>query len=231
MNYIMLLARLFSKEEWADDFLEFGKFRMNTLNSFKNYIDEYSYNIGDPLEGISSHYLGDHDVKLTIKHKNQVIDISDFVSLHIQRNDILYQNVFCMFAPSVIKDVEYTIESMTDKISLNEDTKKLGDHMVIIHKPEVFFERLKEASNKLNYILKLGLIDYRDFSKPIRLKDEEIGFVKSIDYAHQSEYRIMIDSRRNIDEHIDMQIGSLKDIAIKIKTEDFNNSFKITPKT
>lgn len=200
---------------------------MNTLNSFKNYIDEYDNNVGDQLEGVSSHYLGNHDIKLSMKYGEEEVDITDFVSLHWHESSILNKNVFCMFAPNADKDAEFTIEEMTKLISMDEDAEKLGQFMVVITDAEEFFIRFRRAAERLGYAVKGGLIEYRDFSNPISLKDEEIGFVKRIEYSHQQEYRLMVNTGKNIDEHVDMEIGPLDDITILIATKDFNKKFKI----
>ena len=116
---------------------------------------------------------------------------------------------------------------MTGLISLQKDAEKLGEYMVIILNSQEFFNRFSRAVDKMGCRARGHLIEYRDFTQPVSLKDDEIGFVKRLEYAHQNEYRIMLDTGRNTDEFVDMEIGTLNDIAILIDTKDFNDSFKI----
>ncbi|MDC4765278.1 hypothetical protein NQ808_19185, partial [Acinetobacter baumannii] len=61
-------------------------------------------------------------------------------------------------------------------------------------------------------------------NNPVHVPIEKIGFVKSDEFSHQKEYRLMVDDGRNIDEYIELQIGPLNDIAFLIPTKDFNQS-------
>lgn len=51
MAYVMMLARVFSSEKYANEFINNGKFRLNTLNFFKGYKEELS-NSKRPLNPI-----------------------------------------------------------------------------------------------------------------------------------------------------------------------------------
>lgn len=229
-NEIKLLARIFAKKEWAEDFYSSGKFRMNTLSSFKNYPDEHANNIGDQLEGASRIYHEGCDLKLTIKFDDEVHDIFDFKSVIIAPTHILNRNVFCMYAPSIDTESRYTLDQMYDRILLQEETKNLGDYIVAITDIGEFFNRFKREIARLGYDAKGGLVKYRDITQQTILEDDEIGFVKSIDYAHQKEFRIMINTNKNVDEHIDIEIGPLSDIAKLFNTCDFNDLLRIDVK-
>ncbi|EPJ3672957.1 hypothetical protein NPI23_003884, partial [Acinetobacter baumannii] len=96
--------------------------------------------------------------------------------------------------------------------------------------PEEFFERFAKTVKKLGYKMKRDLVEYVDFNNSVHVPRDKIGFVKSDQFSHQKEYRLMIDDGRNVDEHIDLEIGSLADITYLIPTEDFNKSLEIKVK-
>ncbi|MGZ7427970.1 hypothetical protein ACXVRC_13075, partial [Acinetobacter baumannii] len=75
MAYVMMLARVFSSEKYANEFINNGKFRLNTLNFFKGYKEELSNNIGDRYEGISFRATGEQEVKVTIEYNNESHEI------------------------------------------------------------------------------------------------------------------------------------------------------------
>ncbi|AWO16103.1 MULTISPECIES: hypothetical protein [Acinetobacter calcoaceticus/baumannii complex] len=223
MAYIMMLARVFSKEEYAKDFINNGKFRLNTLNFFKGYDEEHANNIGDVYEGIRYRATAEQEVKVTIEYngKREEIEVQEVYS---HDNYVLNNNVFCLYAPSVDIEKKYTLEAMREIVAFQEDAEKLGDYLVIITNPDEFFERVRKTILKLGYTLKRGLVEYVDFNNPVHVPIEKIGFVKSDEFSHQKEYRLMVDDGRNIDEYIELQIGPLNDIAFLIPTKDFNQS-------
>lgn len=223
MAYIMMLARVFSKEEYAKDFINNGKFRLNTLNFFKGYEEEHANNIGDVYEGIRYRATAEQEVKVTIEYngKREEIEVQEVYS---HDNYVLNNNVFCLYAPSVDIEKKYTLEAMREIVAFQEDAEKLGDYLVIITNPDEFFERGRKTILKLGYTLKRGLVEYVDFNNPVHVPIEKIGFVKSDEFSHQKEYRLMVDDGRNIDEYIELQIGPLNDIAFLIPTKDFNQS-------
>lgn len=218
-----MLARVFSKEEYAKDFINNGKFRLNTLNFFKGYEEEHANNIGDVYEGIRYRATAEQEVKVTIEYngKREEIEVQEVYS---HDNYVLNNNVFCLYAPSVDIEKKYTLEAMREIVAFQEDAEKLGDYLVIITNPDEFFERVRKTILKLGYTLKRGLVEYVDFNNPVHVPIEKIGFVKSDEFSHQKEYRLMVDDGRNIDEYIELQIGPLNDIAFLIPTKDFNQS-------
>lgn len=231
-KYIVCLARVFSKEQYAKDFVMEGKFRCNTLKFFKNYKEEAFNNIGDIDEGILMNVTSQSEAKLKIK----AVGTDDwhelnFVNLKSHSKSVLTNNIFCMYAPNIELDNQYSIEEVEQIIRIQEDAEKLGEYLVIIIKPEIFFERLrKEVVDKKKFTLKRGLVNYVDMSNSFHIKDENAGFLKSNAYEHQKEYRIMLDDGKDEDLHIDLEIGSLEDISFIIPTRDFNTSFKLENK-
>lgn len=232
-NWIVCLARVFSEEKYANEFINQGKFRCNTLNFFKNYKDEFLNNIGDEHEGIVSNFKPEDGVELKIKDpaKDEWHVITDYEDLKIHSNSVLFKNILCMYAPNIKKDKSYSLEEYEEIVKIPKEAENLGNYLVVITKPDIFFERLiAEVVDKKQYTLRKTLVIYKDFSKSFSINEEAIGFVKSDVFAHQKEYRILIDKSGEDDIHLDLEIGSLKDIAILIPTSDFNSSFKVALK-
>jgi len=231
-RYIFCLARVFSKEQYALDFLSKGKFRCNTLRFFKDYKEEELNNIGDVNEGILFNMTRDSGAKLKVRPQGteEWMEL-DFQHLRYHSNSVLTNNVFCMYAPNLGVDEKYSVEEIEQIVKIQEEAEKLGEYLVLIIKPEIFFKRLQmEVVHKRKYLLRRGLIEYVNLQNSFNLNLDNPGFYKSDEYAHQKEYRIMIDDGKNEDLHMDLEIGSLDDIAFMIPTGDFNSSIKVSSK-
>ena len=232
-KYVVCIARVFSTEERAFDFIEKGKFRCNTLKFFKEYEDKHKNNIGDPNEGIISNYPQGSGAILKIKahQAKEWHTIGDYSSLQFHSNNILNNPAFCLYAPSVEKDEKYSLDEFEGFVRIQEDAEKLGDYMVMISDPKKFFEMLRnEVEVNLGFKLKMGLVEYHDFLDQFEVPNHMVGFVKSKIFAHQKEFRVVIDRGVNDFAPLDLEIGALNDIAFMIPTKDFNSSFKVENK-
>lgn len=231
-KWVVCLARVFSKEQWAIDFIEKGKFRCNTLKYFKEYEDEHNNNIGDRDEGIIANFPKDGAIlKIRAQGSDEWHTIEDYLELKLHSNQVLNNPAFCMYAPSIEKDEEYTLDEFEGFVELQEDAENLGDFMVLISDPNAFFERLRhEVEVNKGYRLKKGLVEYHDFSNYFHTSDDKVGFIKSNIFAHQKEFRIVVDRGNDDCEHLELEIGSLEDIAFMIPTKDFNKSFEVVNK-
>lgn len=229
MNYIMMFVRIFSKKEYAEEFIEHGKFRLNTLGYFKNYEDKHEGNIGDTNEGLVFNFTKNQDVILQIKY-GEIEEIIDFESVSAHNDYVLNKKIFCLYAPSVKSEEQFTLEEIQNIVSLDENTNNLGKFLVIITNPQEFMERIKKVVIENGYAIRTGLVEYWDFNNPVSIPDDKIGFVKSINYAHQKEFRVMIDDGKNQNSALNLEIGSLKDITVMIPTDKFNESIKVQPR-
>ncbi|MDR6541604.1 hypothetical protein ABIC56_002782 [Acinetobacter bereziniae] len=229
MNYIMLFARIFSDAQYAEEFIKLGKFRLNTLRFFKDYVDEFDNNIGDQDEGLIFKYIKGQDVAVRIKY-GDINESLDFESFYAHSDYVLNNKIFCLYAPSVDKNQELPLKDLHEIVSLKEETDNLGSHLVLITNPNKFVELFRAEIKRLGYGMTANQIDYKDFSQPINIDQSMIGFVKSSKFAHQKEYRFMVDDGKNENSPLDITIGSLEDIAILIPIEDFNDNFQVVPR-
>ncbi len=94
------MLEFFPQKKYANEFINNGKFRLNTLNFFKGYKEELSNNIGDQYEGISFRATGEQEVKVTIEYNNESHEI-EVNEIYTHDNYVLNNNIFCMYAPAV----------------------------------------------------------------------------------------------------------------------------------
>lgn len=221
-DHVFLLGKVFSKETYADDFISNGRFICNTLNYFKNYEDREKNNIGDEFEGIGSRVSSSSGATVQINGH----DI-DYKELHFHSNKHLSQNAFCLYGPNVKEDEEITLDAVEDLVRIKEDAKNLGEHFVVIHNVGEFIRRMDEQLNALGFDFRRHCVEYRELNGDFEIPSHQIGFVKANQYSHQKEFRYLIDTGRNTDEAIFLEIGSISDIAFKIPIDDFNKHFEI----
>jgi hypothetical protein len=223
MKYIHIIARVFSNEDWADEFLNKGKLYCNTLNYFRTHHDEYDNNIKDPYEGLCMRISPDDGVEIKLNGSK----LDDVQELLLHSNTSLNKNIFCLYAPNSPIDEQGVMEKFEDLIKITDDAKKLGDYLIVIKDAKAFNSRLVAKAKEMGLGVKMRLLDYRDFSGSIIIDEQDVGFVKPNQYSHQKECRIMIDNGCDVDEPFEVEIGSIADIAFKININDFNDGIKV----
>ena len=205
MYYIHMMAKVFSDENWADEFLNKGKLYCNTLNYFRMHQDEYDNNIKDPYEGVIMRISPDDGGELKInEHKLEGIE-----ECLIHSNYHLYKNIFCLYAPNSPLDQEATLENFESIVKITDDAKKLGGYFVVIQDSKVFNARLIDKAREMGLGVKQRLVDYKDFSGSVVIDEKDVGFVKPLQYAHQKEFRIMIDNGCYEDKPFEIENASI----------------------
>lgn len=101
--------------------------------------------------------------------------------------------------------------------AISERTKLgFGEYAVVVADAAEFVTRIKQAAVAKGYKHFRSLVKYVDFSQD----DFEVGpFVKDQIFAHQNELRIAIYTGENTSATIQLEIGSLEDIAIMVPAE------------
>ncbi len=99
-----------------------------------------------------------------------------------------------------------------NKLPINEKIKNFGDTALIIFNPKEFMSRLTNCLEAKHYNFRYHQVTY--------MKIEEQNYLYSIfckphHYEYQNEGRIFI-NKIELEEYINIEIGSLLDIAIKI---------------
>lgn len=130
---------------------------------------------------------------------------------------------------------KYAEEFSSDETAETMFAKQLAERkaMVVIKKPEVFFEKIRIAFAKedleegVDYFM--DLVEYRAKDEQFTYRDvpEEL-FHKDEEFEHQQEYRITLNPnsikvRRMLNGGEDVKIGSLKDCAM-LKSHFYNGA-------
>jgi hypothetical protein len=88
--------------------------------------------------------------------------------------------------------------------------------------------RVYNAAKDQEIYMEANLIEYYDpdvFSG--KFDEDEAIFNKRIEYSHQKEYRFAFYPREVTNDAMDLQIGSIRDIALKIDPNEINSTMKI----
>lgn len=151
----------------------------------------------------------------------------DYEDIHIHSNKKLTSNVFCMYAPNVLEDVEITENFVKNLINMEESVGNLGGFLVIIIDVPKFIERVRNSLKLLGYQSRMHCVGYMDLNKSFDIQDEQIGFIKDISYSNQKEFRILIERDNPDNEPLFLEIGSLEDIGGLTPLNSFNDNFEI----
>ena len=234
---IIFLAKVFEQEEHARAFMR-GDIFANRLCHFKKLED--GEHRGDEYEGAIMPQI--EGSIITLKPTNP--DTGEVLGeITITEDDLAapviiapewfdYINVFCMYAGHSGTFQQVSADNLPDfkkQLELPEDCTKLGDHAVVIINVEEFLRRVKAAAHREGYRICRGLVKYYDpnVGTPPARSDIESIFTKRDQYAYQKEFRIAIDTRTPGTGAITLNIGSISDIALLLKTGEINRGLTL----
>ena len=121
--------------------------------------------------------------------------------------DISKLHFYCLYNISIetTKQHEY--------YELGDDIKKMGESYLLVHKPQLFIDRLKTELKKLDYEFASGYVSYYNPD----IDNTQLGlFSKTNEYTYQNEYRFVI--KNNDVQPINIYLGNLSDIAEMVET-------------
>lgn len=216
---MMLLFRAFKTKEYALSFLKTGQMYMNPLNYFKEYEESLKNNIADEYEGIYRLLQPKNATIIAYPmgagEKLELIEpISPVAFYDSQYNSV---KIYCFSILDINENVRNKKE-IRIKDLFDFDKNELGNYLVLIADvPEL----LKRMSASLDaYDLGYGSVDYYDCSASHQALSVPI-FMKSNKFAHQQEFRVVIDTDEAEDtddakKAFVTDIGSLEDIAYPV---------------
>lgn len=233
---IVLLIKIFDKEEYADAFINSGEMYCRTLESFKDL--EGDVERGDIYEGATDWHQPDQ-VSLTIsfKDKNGIeksFPIKDLAGpLIIQSNSFNNLNLYCMYAVKVpefeesyeteiqrLKAVTKINKLLKDCSTVGNEVLSLGQYAVVIYKVQDFIDKVKANAKSGDVECLSASIKYFDSEKfHGSFKGLEAVFRKRDIYKHQNEYRFVFGSH-GPKVNRTLYVGSLNSMAFKITTAD-----------
>ncbi|WP_024642276.1 hypothetical protein [Pseudomonas syringae] len=240
---IVLLVKVFDKEEYADAFIQTGEMFCKTIGQFRQIEGDVAR--GDQFEAPSGWHQPDRiSLKLSFKTPDgeentfPVEGLAGPVVMQHTAHDSL--NVFCMYAVT-IPDFKESYETEEERLravervnsmlkvhsTLDEEMLLLGEHAVLIIKVAEFMDKVSKAAESEGYSSWRGLVDYFDPETFHGSFGEiESVFKKRSIYSYQKEFRFVFDSITPEGTKT-IHAGSLDGIAFKLKTNEINSKIEL----
>lgn len=242
-THIIALIKIFDKEEYADAFIERGEMFCRTIGDFK--VIEDGELRGDAYECVTDWHQPDR-VKLLISYTDidgttKSFPLKDLagpvVVQNSGHNDI---NVYCCYAVTV-PDFNESYETEEQRLfvfnkinkmlkmqtTLPSEVLSFGKFAVMIYRVQDFIDRVKSTAMQEGKTLWRGTVKYFDSDTFHGSFDPiESMFRKRNIYEYQSEYRFAFGSK-NSSGPMTIKLGSLKEIAFKLQTDEINGKIQI----
>ena len=218
---IITLIKVVPCKKYADSFLD-GTMYCNTVRFFR----DQGY---DEFEGAA--FLHPDSVRIgSLTIPKEDLDGPVIVKL----DSVADLNIFCMFHWKVplVGDDKILIDLESQLGSIEECKAEFGAYAVVVKNTTEFFRRVDHAVTQQGsgFLPSMrGVVRYidpdihqSDLTKPLKLP-----LFKQERFAHQKEYRFVLQTGRQIARPLCLRIGSIRDIAFCMKTEDVYDSVKI----
>lgn len=192
------LLKFFENKQFQNEFLE-GKLYMNTLKFFK---DGELLDIArtDKLEAVQAHMTPD---LMQIGMLNIPKSECGIMTINTTKYDLC--NVLCLY--TLCKETQDGVTIIDDKI------KNFGDYCVCITDIKEFLKRVVRATDKNDFVCHHMKVNYINKNLEYKIKEKEVPFTKFDNFNYQREFRVAINTKRNMNQHYILEVGSLKDIA------------------
>ena len=233
---ICFLTKVFQESDHADAFLR-GEMFANRLSHFMKI--EGHDGRGDKYEGAIMPQIDNLTIELAAT--NMETGEVDFVTIApeelsgppiLHPNWFRHVNVFCMYAAHVDGSLDVECERFEDIKSMLEIPEAylgLGEHAVVITNVTEFLRRVKLAAERKGFGIYGKLVNYYDPSIGVRLLRGNIDsiFTKRKEYEWQREFRLAIDTRTSGCAAITLDVGYIRDIAVRIDTSQINEHLHV----
>ena len=219
---IFSLMKIVPSEERAEQVLD-GKLYCNPLSFLREQFDEYEGTV--PISGKMR--IGDYR-----------IPEEDLAGPPLLMPNLLSDlNVFCMFcwaSPKVGNDkVLFDPESQLGSVRNLKQT--FGSHTVIVKNVTEFFRRADQAlEQSCNGVLQSvrGIVDYVEPATDEIPKTSLSSLLRSAlrkrkSFANEKEYRFVYFTGRKPAGPFNLDIGDIRDIAFRMRTQNVYDSIKI----
>lgn len=198
--------------------LQDGLVYMNTLEWYRKH-ENLNGNmvIGDSFEGM----LHFNDAELFLPDLGETISLNGDLMKTTHSNDY----AFCMFGVNPnLMTFKFTEKQKKEMLSF-------GDTALLILDSDEFIKRIDKAAKEKGYKLYKNFVKYFDEHKDhvdifmsLMLGGQNIAFWKRASYAYQNEFRFVINAENLNDEHLELDIGNIKDISAIMKTSSILNA-------
>ncbi|MYN30633.1 hypothetical protein [Duganella levis] len=235
---VWYLLKIFDDERWADAFMR-GELRLNRLRHFKKIEEkEYADDARPDEHEAASHWWQPDKVRIKLNiHGVGELDITDDLAGPVVTSYSHHENlhVLCLYA---IRTFGISIQGETFLISdedadrvreqlfVSEKVAKFGRHGVLID-AATFIEKMKIALRTRGVGFASNLVEYYDdetFNGEIKV--DRIPFSKRKRFSFQNEYRFVVNTKTEGDDHLQLELGDISDFCRKVDPLELNNLFK-----
>ena len=227
---IHYLLKIFENKQYADSFLR-GEMYANRLSWFREI--EGSDGRGDEYEGavmLQRDHLVIH-MKASDGETGEVLSESTITKDDLAAPPVIKQavfddlNLFCMYAGhsrDFQPKTDDPLQELQKHIEIPEECLQLGRYAVGIKDAPAFLRRIQVAANREGYSIYRGLVEYYDpeVGTPLEPLTMKTALRKRDDFAHQREYRFVIDTDTTGSDAITLNIGDISDIAMLLDPSD-----------
>ncbi|WP_269915512.1 hypothetical protein [Acinetobacter sp. HY1485] len=228
-NTINILAKLFQKKQYMEDFLD-GNLHINHLGYYFNL---ESGNLkdtqADRLEGVTRQSQP-KDVKISFNipgtEEWHTIPAEDHAGpIYLQDEYLFNLKCLCFYSPTIYLD---NSDSVKNQLLISKKMQDdFGDFIVFFHNPSEFLNRVQKAVKKNGYGYKSNRVNYFSSVDNFQACDSSKGFDKRDIFSFQKEYRILIETLEHEPTPLKLQIGNIRDICAFMTVDQFNNDLKI----
>lgn len=198
--------------------LQNGLIYMNSLEWFRNHENEKGdIVVGDSFEAMFHVNAG----RLALPDTGEAIEIKDQLISTSVSDDYAY----CMFGVNPYSDsFKFTNEQ-------KENIMEFGDTALLILDKDEFVNRIRKVALQEGDEVYAGFVRYYDEKQDsanliISLLSgmHNIAFWKRDKYAYQQEFRFLVHAQGCKDDHLELNIGDIRDISKVFKTSDILNA-------
>ena len=224
---IIVLVKFLKEEQHANDLIG-GKIYAKNLSYFKKIEDPESANRNDRHEGVVS-WLQPDQGHLVLNGIDFTPDLAG--PIEIQKNWLNHLCIYCVYAGHTGDlGLENIFSENTDllrkQLEIPEDCLELGKYAVVVKNVTEFFNRIEKSAKSEDYRFGRRLVEYYDPETfHGSFSDNEAIFKKRDEYSHQREYRFVFEPLIIGTDHIELDIGDIGDIAMRIDSADINKKF------
>ena len=224
---LMLLLKAFRQENWAEEFLD-GCLYCNTLRFYREWDDK---RLRDEKEGvivipgakIDKSRIGEFELPK-----------GSLSSLSYRPRMMDYIHAFCMYcwAPPWVSEKEVFLDKETQLGSIRTLEKHYGPYTVMLRDMAEFLRRLTAAvehpDSKVRWV-KGDVVKYEPMLVLPSTPEETLraAFHKDSRYVGEQEYRFAFLLDHKQQGAFRLNIGSIRDIAVRIRTRDVYDSISV----
>ena len=220
-------GKFFDEEQYALNFLN-GRLYCNRLSYFRGLEEQNLPERADQHEGLVA--WGQPGIfRIEINGHDISNDLAAPASLSSNRLGDF--NVLCMHAGYVNEtDVRFLDDSskLRELLLIPDECMKFGQIAVVIKNGPEFLKRVSDTARALSYREAHSLVRYYDPNTFSGFFPEISGaFMKQTRFQQEREYRIAFETGNSGADAVELDIGDIRDIAIRSTINEINKNLKI----